>query len=71
MAAQLEMQRSQSMQSASMDAQEDQPVYDPMLDGEPERDEQFYYPEADCVVRVGGTLFRVRLVLSKSCGMFS
>ena len=35
-------------------------VYDFSLDVEAERDEQYYFPEADCVVRVGATLFKVR-----------
>lgn len=65
---QLEIQRTESMHSR-MDDMEEKCMIDTAslsLDVQPERDERFYFTEADCVVRVGGTLFKVRRVLGVS-----
>ena len=35
---------------------------DMLLSAETVRDSEYYFPEADCVIRVGGSLFKVSLV---------
>lgn len=59
---QFDTSRPASSLSSAIDDSDLKHMYDIALTSDAERDGDYYFPEADCVVRVGGSLFKVSVL---------